>query len=98
MREVQNGLGQIRGLDDAAHLDGALVFDEFADEEEKLGGELVGLVSISYQLFEDWNGGPKTYLRVPTVLPCNQTDQSAQHASRIVALLVQFEKPAHGLG
>ena len=55
MREVQNGLRQIRGLDDAAHFDGAFVFDEFADEVEEVGGELFGLrwLIYSHYLWEE---------------------------------------------
>jgi len=31
MCEVEDWLGQVRGLDDTAYFDGAFVFDEFTD-------------------------------------------------------------------
>ena len=34
MCEIQDRLRQVRGLDYAAHLDGAFVFDELTDEVE----------------------------------------------------------------
>lgn len=38
--EIEHRLGQVGRLDDAAHLDGALLLDELADQVEEFGGEL----------------------------------------------------------
>lgn len=40
MCEIEDRLGEVSGLDDASDLDSAFVFDEFADQVEKFGGEL----------------------------------------------------------
>lgn len=40
VREVQNRLRQVGSLDNASDLDGAFVFDEFADHEQELRREL----------------------------------------------------------
>lgn len=40
----------------------------------------------------------ETYLRVPAILPGNETNQGAEHASGVVTLLVQFQNSTHGLG
>ena len=40
MGEVENGLWEVCSLDDAADLDSAFVFDEFADQEQEFRGEL----------------------------------------------------------
>lgn len=45
MREVEDWLGEVRGLDDAAHFDGAFFLDEFADGVEEVGRELQMQVS-----------------------------------------------------
>lgn len=40
MCEVQDGLGQVGGLDDTSDLDRALFFDELAHHEQEFGREL----------------------------------------------------------
>ena len=40
MGEIEDWLGQVRGLDDAAHFDGTFFLDELADGEEEVGREL----------------------------------------------------------
>lgn len=50
MREIEDRLGEVGRLDDTAHLDGAFVFDELADDVEKFGRELdMDTISICRQ-------------------------------------------------
>lgn len=44
MCEIQDGLGHVRRLDDAADLDGAFIFNELANHEQKFRRELRKLV------------------------------------------------------
>lgn len=79
VREIEHGLRQIRGLGNTAHLDGAFFFNDFADQAQQVGRELIHFISAApcslhkrrrgnHVRQDDQN---KTYLRVPPVLPRN---------------------------
>lgn len=93
MCEVKDRLRQVGGLDNAAHLDGAFFFDEFADQVQEFRGKLDAVSMIQSQ-----NSGSPAYLRVPSILPGDQSDQCPQHPSCVVSLFIQLQKPTHSLG
>lgn len=38
--EVEDGLGEVCGLDNAANLDSTFILDQFTNQEQEFGGEL----------------------------------------------------------
>ena len=86
MCQVQHLLGQIRRLNDTPNLDRTLVLDQFPDGVEQIRGKLG--TSASTIPFIQQTG---THLRIPPVLPRNQSDQCSNDFSRFGFLFMQLQ-------
>ena len=72
MSQVENRLGKIGSLDNASNFDCALFFDQLSDRFQQiwreLGSELVAAMGLGEQ---------ETYLRIPFILPSNESNESS---------------------
>lgn len=91
--EVEDVLGKASALYDASNFDCAFLLDEFADCEEQAGGELGVLVcGICHEQGKE----KETYLRVPSVLPCDESDKRGTHIPCVPLVFAQFQYASHG--